>query len=64
MNWHRWLATLFVAVALAGCAQGTAGQAGAPNTAHSPENSPTTPEHGRGNYEKSSALRAARSWRW
>jgi hypothetical protein len=49
MNWHRWLATLFVAVALAGCAQGTAGQAGAPNTAHSPENSPTTPEHGRGN---------------
>jgi hypothetical protein len=34
MNWHRWLATLFVMLALAACVQ--AGQV--PNTPYSPEN--------------------------
>jgi len=36
MNRHRWLAALFVMVALAACAQG--GQAQAPYAPHSPEN--------------------------
>jgi hypothetical protein len=34
MNWYRWLVTLFVALALAACAQ--AGQI--PYAAYSPEN--------------------------
>jgi hypothetical protein len=34
MNWHRWLATLFVLLALAACAQG--GQVTSPP--YSPEN--------------------------
>ena len=32
MNWRRRLAALLVMLALAGCAQGITGQAGAPNT--------------------------------
>ena len=38
MNWRRRLAALFVVLALAGCAQGTTGQAGAPNAPYPPEN--------------------------
>jgi hypothetical protein len=30
MNWRGWLAALFVMLALAGCSQGTTGQAGTP----------------------------------
>jgi hypothetical protein len=48
MNWHRRLAALLVMLALTGCAQGTTGQAGAPNTAHPPENTGSAPEHGGG----------------
>jgi hypothetical protein len=32
MDWQRPLAALLVALALAGCAQGVTGQAGAPST--------------------------------
>jgi hypothetical protein len=42
------LATLFVILALTGCAQGTMGQAGAPNPPHQPANSESIPEHGGG----------------
>ena len=38
MNWNRWLAALLVMLALAGCAQRTTGQAGAPYAPYSPEN--------------------------
>jgi hypothetical protein len=48
MYWHRRLAALFVVLALAGCAQGTTGQAGAPYAPYSPENSGIRPEHGGG----------------
>ena len=42
----RRVAALFVALALAGCAQGTAGQAGPPYVPASPADSGTKPEHG------------------
>jgi hypothetical protein len=48
MNWRRWLAALFVELALAGCAQGAMGQAGAPNAPNSPGNNEIRPEHGGG----------------
>ena len=38
MNWRRQLAALFIVLALAGCAQGVAGQAQAPYAPYSPEN--------------------------
>ena len=38
MNWVRWLAALFVTLALAGCAQAVPGQAHAPYAPYSPEN--------------------------
>jgi hypothetical protein len=43
---RRSMAAFFLVLALAGCAQGITGQAGAPGTPYSPENSRTTPEHG------------------
>jgi hypothetical protein len=48
MNWGRWLAALFVMVALTGCAEGIAGQAGAPYPPHPPETNGNMPEHGGG----------------
>jgi hypothetical protein len=45
---RRRMAALFVVLALAGCAQGTTGQAGAPDAPYSPENSGIRPEHGGG----------------
>ena len=40
------LAALFVILTLAGCVQGTTGQAGAPYPPHPPETNGDTPEHG------------------
>jgi hypothetical protein len=48
MNWRGWLAALFVMLALTGCAQGVAGQAGAQYAPYSPENNGIRPEHGGG----------------
>jgi hypothetical protein len=48
MHLHRQLAALFIVLALTGCAQGTTGQAGAPNTPNSPGNNEIRPEHGGG----------------
>ena len=48
MNWHRRLAAVFVLLALAGCAQGAMGQAGAPTAPNSPGNNEIRPEHGGG----------------
>ena len=48
MNWHTRLASLFVVLALTGCAQGTTVQAVAPNAPHSQENNGIRPEHGGG----------------
>jgi hypothetical protein len=45
---RRSMAALFVVLALAGCAQGTTGQAGAPNAPYSPESNGIRPEHGGG----------------
>ena len=42
------LIVLFVLLALAGCAEGVAGQAGAPNPLHQPANRGSIPEHGGG----------------
>jgi hypothetical protein len=39
MNWDKWLAALFVMLALTGCAQGPP---------HPPENKGNIPEHGGG----------------
>jgi hypothetical protein len=45
----RWMAALFVVLALAGCAEGTTGQAGAPDWPSSPERQDrNVPEHGGG----------------
>jgi len=43
------LAALLVALALAGCAQGTGGQAGSPYAPYSQEDHGIRPEHGGGN---------------
>jgi hypothetical protein len=48
MHLHRQLAALLIVLALAGSAQGITGQAGAPNTPHSRENTGNVPEHGGG----------------
>ena len=49
MYWQRRLAALFVVLALAGCAQGTTGQAGAPDRLSSPVHQDrSAPEHGGG----------------
>jgi hypothetical protein len=45
---RRRMAALSVVLALAGCAQGTTGQAGPPYAPYSPENNGTRPEHGGG----------------
>jgi hypothetical protein len=45
---RRRMAALFVALALAGCAQGTTGQAGTPYAPHLPESNGNRPEHGGG----------------
>jgi hypothetical protein len=37
VNWRGWLAALFVILALTGCAQGVAGQAGAQYALYSPQ---------------------------
>jgi len=46
MNWQRRLAALFVVLALAGCAPGNRGQAGARYTPYSPAHNESVPEHG------------------
>ena len=48
MHWLRRLTALFVVLALAGCVQGTTGQAGAPYAPYPPENNGIRPEHGGG----------------
>jgi hypothetical protein len=48
MHWQRWLAALFVALALAGCAQGTTEQAGAQYGPYSPENNGNMHDSGGG----------------
>jgi hypothetical protein len=48
MNWRIPLTALLVMLALAGCVQGTTGQAGAPNAPYSPDNNGIRPEHGGG----------------
>jgi predicted small lipoprotein YifL len=48
MDLHNWLAALFLVFTLAGCAQGTTGQAGTAYPPYSPENNGTRPEHGGG----------------
>jgi hypothetical protein len=45
MNWRRWLAALFVVLALAGCAQG---QPGAQYAPYSPENNGNMHDSGGG----------------
>jgi hypothetical protein len=45
---QRRLAALFVVLALAGCSQGTTGQAGPPYAPNSPGNDEIRPEHGGG----------------
>jgi hypothetical protein len=48
MSRYSCLIVLFVVLVLTGCAEGTAGQAGAPTPPHQLANSPTIPEHGGG----------------
>ena len=48
MNWRSRIAALFVALTLAGCVPGVAGQAGAPYSPYSWENNEIRPEHGGG----------------
>jgi hypothetical protein len=48
MQWRRWLAVLLTALLLAGCAQGTTGQAGAPSTPYPAQDNGVRPEHGGG----------------
>jgi hypothetical protein len=48
MHWRRALAALSIALALAACANGTAGQAGALHPPHSPEDNGIRPERGGG----------------
>jgi hypothetical protein len=38
MNLHRWLATVFVILALTGCVQVATGPGQAPHAPHSPDN--------------------------
>jgi hypothetical protein len=45
---RRRMAALFVVLALAGCAQGTTGQAGPPYAPYSPESNGNRSEHGGG----------------
>ena len=48
MHWQRRLAALFVVLALAGCAQGTTGQAGAQYPHYPSDSNEIRPEHGGG----------------
>ena len=48
MHWRRAVAALSIALALAGCAQGITGQAGALHPLHSPEDNGIRPERGGG----------------
>jgi hypothetical protein len=45
INWHRWIAALFVVLELAGCPEGITGQAEPSKPPYSPASSPTMPEH-------------------
>jgi hypothetical protein len=42
MSWQRRLVVLLVVLALVGCTQGLAGQAGVPNAPHSPQDNSNT----------------------
>ena len=48
MNWDKWLAALFVTLALAGCAQAVPGQAHAPYAPYSPDNNGNMHDSGGG----------------
>jgi len=48
MQWRSTLAALMVALVLAGCAQGTGGQAGPPYAPYSKEDNAIRPERGGG----------------
>ncbi len=48
MNLHKWLAFVFVILALVGCVQGPQSQGQAPYAPYSPENKGNMPEHGSG----------------
>ena len=48
MPWRSRLAALFVVLALAGCAQGITGQAGAPTAPYSSDDNGIRPGHGGG----------------
>ena len=48
MHWQRRVAALFVVLGLAGCAQETTGQAGAPYAPYSPENNGNMHDSGGG----------------
>jgi hypothetical protein len=48
MNWRSRIAALFVALTLAGCVPGVAGQAGAPYSPYSSQDHEMRPEHGGG----------------
>ena len=48
MHLQRRVAALFVVLALASCAQGNTGQAGARYTPYSPAHNESVPEHGGG----------------
>jgi hypothetical protein len=60
MHWQRWVAALFVVLALAGCAQGTAGQAGAPYAPIRPRTTGLGPSTAEGMVV---AMAAVCSWR-
>jgi hypothetical protein len=60
MHWQRWLAALFIILALARCVQGTTGQSGAAYAPYSPENNGNMHDSGGGGAE----VEAACSWRW
>jgi hypothetical protein len=48
MQLRTWLGVLLIALLLAGCAQGMAGQAGAQYTPYSSDSNGPRPEHGGG----------------
>jgi hypothetical protein len=48
MDFHSWLAALFLVLSLGGCTQGVTGQASAPNAPYPRENNEIRPEHGGG----------------
>jgi hypothetical protein len=48
MNWHRRLPALLIVLALAGCARGITGQAGAQYAPYAPENNGNIHDSGGG----------------